>query len=64
MTRALPFTEHSLCRAIGAARKAGLRVTGIRADGTLFVEESTTPVAEWSGPLQPAASSKWEDVEA
>lgn len=64
MTRALPFTERSLRRAIGAARKAGLRVTGIRADGTLFVEESTAPVAEWVGSLQRDTSSKWEDVEA
>lgn len=39
MTRALPFTQASLRRAIEAARKSGLRVTGIRPDGTLVVVE-------------------------
>jgi hypothetical protein len=64
MTRALPFTEHSLRRAIVGARKAGLRVTGIRPDGTLVVQESADPVAEWVPPLQPDTSSRWGDVEA
>jgi hypothetical protein len=39
MTRTVPFTQASLRRAIEAARKAGLRVTGIRPDGTLVVED-------------------------
>ena len=34
MTRPLPFTKARLRRAIEAAREAGLRVTGIRQDGT------------------------------
>jgi hypothetical protein len=34
MTRPLPFTKTRLRRAIEAAREAGLRVTGIRPDGT------------------------------
>jgi hypothetical protein len=37
----IPFTETGLKRAIRAARKTGLRVTGIRPDGTLLVEEPT-----------------------
>jgi hypothetical protein len=41
MTRAIPFTQASLRRAIKAARDAGLRVTGIRQDGTLIVGEMT-----------------------
>ena len=65
MTRALPFTEASLRRAISAARKAGLRVTGIRPDGTIIVgddelgEVATLPVGS-----ETRVSSKWEDVEA
>ena len=39
MTHAIPFTQASLCRAIAAARKAGLCVKGIRPDGTLIVVE-------------------------
>jgi hypothetical protein len=46
VTRALPFTQASLQRAITAARKAGLRVTGIRPDGTLIVDEGNNPQAE------------------
>jgi hypothetical protein len=40
MTRAIRFTQASLRRAIEAARKAGLRVTGIRPDGTLIVDDN------------------------
>ncbi len=37
MTRAVPFTQASVRRAIEAARRAGLRVTAIRPDGTVVV---------------------------
>lgn len=40
MTRPIPFTQASLRRAIKAAREAGLRVTGIRQDGTLIIGET------------------------
>lgn len=46
MTRKVPFTQASLCRAIEAARKAGLRVTGIRPDGTLVVEDHSNPQSD------------------
>jgi hypothetical protein len=48
VTRAIAFTQASLRRAIEAARKAGLRVTGIRPDGTLLVEDrdNSQPVDE------------------
>ena len=36
MTKGLPFTQASICRAIRAAQAAGLRVTGIAADGTVL----------------------------
>jgi hypothetical protein len=40
MTRPVPFTKARLRRAIEAAREAGLRVIGIRADGTLIVDDN------------------------
>jgi hypothetical protein len=67
MTTRLPFIQASLCRAIEAARKAGLRVTAIRPDGTLIVDDGDNrgdgivPIAPNE---QTAATSKWEDVEA
>jgi hypothetical protein len=45
-SRALPFTQAGLGRAIKAARAAGLRVTAIRPDGTIEVAESTAELAE------------------
>jgi hypothetical protein len=64
MTRALPFTESSLRRAIMAARKAGLRVTGIRPDGTLVLHEAIETVADIVPSDEASTSSNWEDVEA
>ena len=46
MTRALPFTEAGLRRRSEAARKAGLRVTEIKADGTIVTEEAAKPEPE------------------
>ena len=66
MTTRLPFTEHSLRRAIAAARKSGLRVLGVRPDGTVIVDDGNSPhpLAAALQEKQHAASSKWEDVEA
>lgn len=36
-SRALPFTQAGLKRAIAAAQAAGLRITGIRPDGTIEI---------------------------
>jgi hypothetical protein len=67
MTRALPFTQAGLQRAIKAARKAGLHVTGIRADGTLIVNDGDNPTPDIA-PVAPdsdtAALSRWGDVQA
>jgi hypothetical protein len=41
MTRAVPFTQARLCRAIQAVRKTGLRVKAIRPDGTIIVDEQS-----------------------
>ena len=43
MTRVIRFTKASLRRAIEAARKAGLRVTGIKPNGTLIVDDKNDP---------------------
>ena len=45
MTKAVSFTQASLRRAIEAARKAGLRVTAIRPDGTVIVDQQDSPQA-------------------
>ncbi len=63
MTRARPFTKASLRHSIEAAHKAGLRVTAIRPDGTLIVDDGRGPVAEIASLDQDEALSKWEDVE-
>jgi hypothetical protein len=67
VTRALPFTQASLRRAIAAARKEGLRVAGIRPDGTLItVNAGDNPgadLATFAPHNQATPPSKWEDVE-
>lgn len=40
MTRALPFTAAGIARAIKGAEKAGKKVTGIRADGSLILGDN------------------------
>lgn len=60
MTTRAPYTQAQLQRAIRAAKCEGLRVRGIRLDGTVEVVDSeaieTVPAASNGG--------KWEDVEA
>jgi hypothetical protein len=46
MTRAVTFTQAALRRAIAAAEKAGLQVTGIKPDGTVLVARLTNPQPE------------------
>jgi hypothetical protein len=63
MTRALPFTEASMARAIKGVKRAGLHVVAVRpADGTLIVADKPVDVAS----LVPAdedntPASKWEE---
>jgi hypothetical protein len=68
MTTRLPFTQASLRRAIAAARKEGLRIAGIRSDGTLITAMAgENPPIDLVGPVPNAESethSKWQDVEA
>jgi hypothetical protein len=65
MTGKLQFTQASLRRAIKGAQSAGLRVVGIKADGTIIFGDAGTPViAEGAANSHAGAPSKWEDVEA
>jgi hypothetical protein len=67
MTRALPFTQAGLQRAIRAARNTGLRVIGIRPDGTLIVNDGDNPapeVAQVKSEVDTATLSRWGDVQA
>jgi hypothetical protein len=67
MTQAIPFTKARLRRAIEAAREAGLRVTGIRPDGTLLLNDGDN-LPRGGVQLPPegdtAAISKWGDMQA
>jgi hypothetical protein len=67
MTARLPFTQASLRRAIEAAHKAGLRVTAIRPDGTLIVDDGdnrSDGVVSLAPNGQPIETSRWEDIKA
>jgi hypothetical protein len=67
VTKALPFTQASLRRAIQAARKEGLCVKGIRPDGTLVVNDGDAagePIVARVPEGQANDASKWEDVQA
>ena len=60
----IPFTEAGLKRAIRAARKTGLRVKGIRPDGTLLVDEPTLAADSTIDQNPPPAhSDAWCDLE-
>ena len=63
MTRALPFTQASIRRAILAAQKAGLCVIGIKPDGTVLTGDNPL-VPAGSGRQDDAEPSKWADVQA
>jgi hypothetical protein len=46
MTRTAPFTQAQIKRAIAAAKNAGLRILGIRPDGTVIVYDGKRPIEE------------------
>ena len=62
MTRAVPFTQAKVRRAIAAAKGAGLRVVGIRPDGTVLVQEGDAPIVPAEERRQDApAGTSWDD---
>jgi hypothetical protein len=62
MTRALPFTQMAVRRAIRSARHEGLRVVAIKADGTVLVDDGDGERPCVASP--DAVTSKWQDQEA
>ena len=64
MTVRQPFTQAKVKRAISAARAAGLRVIGIRTDGTVLVQEGDAPIAAQEPQEQNARASRWSEVKA
>jgi hypothetical protein len=65
MTRALPFTEHGLRRAIKAVHKSGLHVAGVRPDGTVLVHDGDNPLAPVAAaPHDAEALRRWGDTQA
>ncbi|MET4187672.1 hypothetical protein ABIB86_000379 [Bradyrhizobium sp. JR1.7] len=62
MSKALPFTEMSLARAIKGVERAGSFVVGMKPDGTLLIGKKpldTTALVPAESPPEPA--SKWAD---
>jgi hypothetical protein len=66
VTAKLPFTEATVRRAIRAAQKAGLKVRGIRPDGTVLVCTPGDPEPEdvSNATLAPDEAARWADIEA
>jgi hypothetical protein len=69
MTRPIPFTQAQVTRAIAAAKKAGLRVIGIRPDGTIIVYDGKGPIEKalrsaLGCETQPPADNEWDAVSA
>lgn len=65
MTRALPFTEASVARAIKGVGRAGLFVVGVKPDGTLIVAEKPIDITSLTladtQPSQPAETRQMGD---
>lgn len=59
MTKKLPFTTAGLKRAIKAAQESGLRVTGIKPDGTLVLRD----YADQRGTPPDELDDVWSHVE-
>ena len=51
MNRQNPYTQRAIERAIKAALGAGLRVVGVRPDGTVLTEASENAPARLTAPL-------------
>jgi hypothetical protein len=65
MTRALPFTQAGLRRALAAARKEGFQSVRLLPDGSMIMENKTGIVPEaGEGQACTVPKSKWDDVEA
>lgn len=62
MTRALPFTEASIARAIRGVERAGRYVIGVKSDGTVVVGDKPLDGASLlPANAQDTRPSKWDD---
>jgi hypothetical protein len=65
MTKRVPFTQAQVRRVIQAARREGLRVAGIKPDGTVVVydggENPLAPVDGLIGGSEDADAVRWSD---
>ncbi len=64
MTSKAPFTQAQVRRNLEAARKAGLQVAAITADGTVLIAGENIPL--WAGPESKQArgaaeAARWGD---
>lgn len=67
MTKQAIATQAQVRRNIKAARLEGLRIAGIRPDGTLIVRDGNTPLSptlDFEVDEQAAPVSKWGDIKA
>lgn len=69
MTKRAAFTQAQVVRAIAAAKRAGLRIFGIRPDGTVIVHDADGPVEDalrvaLGCKAELEAVSPWDDVSA
>ncbi len=68
MTKRAAFTEAAIRRAIKSAKKEGLRIVGIKPDGTILVDATGAGIAPQQGSSQtdlpPQDSEAWGEVEA
>jgi hypothetical protein len=67
VTKRAAATQAQVRRNIKAARLEGLRIAGIRPDGTLILGDGNSPLSPIldGGLDEPAASiTKWRDIEA
>jgi hypothetical protein len=64
MTKAVPFTQASLRRAILAAEAAGKHVIGIRSDGTLILGDHAIDTEKFGPAKDDSDLAKWQKVRA
>jgi hypothetical protein len=64
MTARRPYTVASVRYALNVARKLGLRVTGLRLDGVLLVEDGPPIVAPTGELSEIAIPDIWDNVKA
>ena len=64
VTKPLPFTEHSIARAIRGVERAGRYVVGVRPDGVLLISSTPLDTVSLAPEMEHTETpSKWEDAQ-